>query len=116
MSQERMKRYSQALKQQIVQEYEAGSSAYELQQKYGITGHGTIKRWVQQYGRAAFRSEIVHIQSVEDQLEVQAMQARIQQLEAALTAEVLENRMLRTTLEVASATLQIDLKKKFGKQ
>ncbi len=33
MSKERVRRYSQAFKQQVVQEYEAGSSALELQQK-----------------------------------------------------------------------------------
>ncbi|MDQ4078472.1 MAG: hypothetical protein M3220_19785 [Chloroflexota bacterium] len=63
-----------------------------------------------------YRSEVVHIQSVEDQLAVQAMQARLQELEAALAESVLENRLLRTTLAVASQTLQIDLKKKFGKR
>ncbi len=116
MSKERVRRYSQAFKQQVVQEYEAGSSALALQQKYGIGGSETVKRWVKQYGRAGYRSEVVHIQSGDDQLEVQAMQARLQELEAALAESVLENRLVRTTLEVASHSLQIDLKKKFGKR
>ena len=56
------------------------------------------------------------IQSVDDQLEVKAMKQRIVELEAALAESVLENRMLQTTLEVASQALDIDLKKNFGKK
>ena len=114
MTQEPQKRYSQAFKQQVVREYEAGSSVSQLQQKYAIGGNETIKRWVRHYGAAAFRSEVVVIQSVEDQLEVRHMRARLRELEAALAESVLENRLLRRTLEVASQRLQIDLKKKYG--
>lgn len=116
MSSERVKRYSQAFKQQVVREYEAGRSAWELQQKYGIGGSETVKRWVKQYGAAGFRSEVVRIQSVEEQYEVQALRARVQELETALAETVLENRLLRTTLAVASESLQVDLKKKYGKR
>ncbi len=116
MSKEYMKRSREAFKQQVVREYEAGSSKSYLEQKYGIGGQATINRWVKQYGSAGYRSEGVHMQSVEDQLEVRAMQARLQELEAALAESVLENRLLRTTLAVASQTLQIDLKKKFGRR
>ena len=116
MDKEPIKRYSQAFKQQVVREYEAGMSIYRLLQKYGIGGHHTVERWVKQYGRRAYRSELVVIQTVEDQIEVKAMQERIAELEAALAESVLENRMLNTTLEVASKALAVDLKKNFGKK
>jgi hypothetical protein len=54
---------------------------------------------------------IVVIQTVEDQIEVKAMKQRMTELESALAATVLENRMLQTTLEVASQALEMDLKK-----
>jgi len=114
MKKEYVKRYSQAFKQKIVREYEAGASAYSLAQQYGIGGQTTIKRWVAQYGRSGFRAEQVVIQSLEDQHEVQAMRERITALERALAESVLENRMLTTTLEVASQALDMDLKKTFG--
>ena len=110
-----VKRYSQALKQKVVREYESGASIYSLLNKYGIKGHNTIKRWIEQYGRSAYRSEVVVIQSVEDQLEVKAMQVRIRELESALAESVLENRMLTATVEVAGCELAMDLKKSFGK-
>jgi transposase-like protein len=115
MKKEPIKRYSQALKQQVVREYESGESVYKLLQKYGISGHNTVKRWIAKYGRAAYRSEVVVIQSVEDQHEVKAMKKRIGELESALAESVLENRLLNATLEVAGRELKLDLKKSFGK-
>lgn len=116
MKKEQVKRYSQAFKQQVVREYEAGASIYTLCQKYGIGGYNTVKRWIEQYSKAGYRSELVVIQTVEDQVEVKAMKQRIAELEAALAESVLENRMLQTTLALASQALDIDLKKNFGKK
>lgn len=116
MIKEPIRRYSQAFKQQVVREYEAGTSNYSLRQKYGIGAHHTVERWVKQYGRSGYRSEVVVIQTVEDQIEVKAMKRRMTELESALAATVLENRMLQTTLEVASQALEMDLKKNFGRK
>ena len=115
MAKETVKRYSEAFKQQVVREYEEGVSIYRLLQKYGIKGHNTVKRWIAKYGRSGYRAELVVIQSVEDQQEVKAMKARIAELESALASSVLETRMLNATLEVASQSLAMDLKKNFGK-
>lgn len=114
MKKEPIKRYSQAFKQQVVREYEAGASATRLAQRYGIGTHTTIKKWVKQYGRSGFRTEKVVIQTVEDQIEVKEMKVRMAALESALAATVLENRMLEATLTVASTELKLDLKKIFG--
>lgn len=116
MKKEPVKRYSQAFKQQVVREYEAGTSIYTLLSKYGIGGHGTVKGWIKRYGRSGYRSEVVVIQTVEDQMEVKAMKARIAELERALADAVIDNRMLTTTLEVASERLEMDLKKNFGRR
>ena len=115
MKKEPIKRYSQAFKQQVVREYEAGASAPSLAHRYGIGSHTTIKKWVKHYGRSGFRTETVVIQTVEDQVEVKEMKARIAALESALAESVLENRMLAATLTVASTALKLDLKKNFGK-
>lgn len=116
MVKEYRKRYSENFKREVVREYEAGASENSLRQKYGIRGSSTIKRWVKQYGREGYRAETVYIQTVADQQEYQALQKRVLELERALAETVLENRMLNTTLKIASESLQIDLKKSFGKQ
>lgn len=53
MKKEPVKRYSQALKQQVVREYEEGVSSYSLRQKYGIGTHSTVERWIKKFGRSA---------------------------------------------------------------
>lgn len=116
MQKERVKRYSQSFKQQVVKEYEDGTSIYKLKQKYGIGGHLTIQRWVEKYSRTGYRSEVVRIQTVEDHLEVQAMKERITKLESALSESVLENRMLKATIDTANEALDMDIKKNFGKK
>jgi len=116
MKKEPVIRYSQAFKQQVVREYESGASIYRLLQKYGIGGHKTVERWVKQYGCSGYRSELVIIQTVDDQLEVKGMKQRIADLESALAQSNLDKRMLRATIEVASQSLGIDLKKNFGKK
>ena len=116
MEKEIVKRYSEAFKQQVVKEYEGGASVYSLRRKYGIGSAKTIERWVKRYGREGYRTEKVVIQTVEDQVEFQAMKRRIQELEAALAEQVLEVRMLRSVLEAAEEHLEMDLKKTFGPQ
>lgn len=114
MPKEPIKRYSQAFKQQVVQEYEAGSSIYRLRQKYGIGSHKTVERWIKQYSREGIRHELMHIQTIEDQVEVRAMRSRISELESALAEQVLENRMLRATLAAAEQEAGADVKKNCG--
>ena len=111
MKKEMVKRYSQAFRQQVVREYENGANVNSLKQKYGIGRAVTIKRWIEKYSRSGYRSDLVIIQSVEDQLEFKEMKQRIVDLEAALAESVLENRMLKATVEVASETLGMDIKK-----
>jgi len=116
MKKETVRRYSQAFKQQVVREYESGISIYKLRQKYGIGAHHTVQRWIGQYGRAGYRTELVVIQSAADQLEFKAMKKRIAELESALAESVLENRMLKTTIDVAEKAFGLELKKNFDKK
>ena len=116
MENEKVKRYSQAFKQQVVREYESGSSINTLRQKYGIGGHHTVKEWIAQFSRAGYRGGMVVVQSVDDQENMKAVKRRIGELESALASSVLENHMLQTTLTVASSALGMDIKKNFGKR
>lgn len=109
------KKYGLSFKHQVIREYEAGLSIYQLRQKYGIGSHSTIQRWVEKYSRAGYRTETVIIQNRDDQLKVKGMKTRISELEQVVAELVLENRMLSSIIDVASTSLEMDLKKKFGK-
>lgn len=116
MSKNAQKRYSEAFKLQVVEEYENGASLNSLRQRYGVGSSLTIKRWVKKYARSGLRTGVVRIQTVQDHQEYQEMKRRIQELEKALAQVVLDKQMLETTLDVASQALEMDLKKNFGKK
>ena len=109
------KRYSQPFKLQVVAEYEDGISIAELRRKYGVNGSQTIQTWVRQYSRKAYRNQVVRIQKTEEYLELKRMKKRIAKLESALSENVLENRMLKATVEAADKALNTDLKKNYAK-
>jgi len=111
-----IKRYSQSFKLQVVAEYEDGASLPELRQKYGIKGANTIQLWIQKYAREAYRNKVIRIQKTEEYLELKEMKKRIARLESALSESVLENRMLKATIEAADEALKIDLKKNYAKR
>jgi len=106
-----IKRYSEAFKQQVVCEYEAGTSMQELREKYGIGGGSTIGEWVAKYGRAGVRHKLLVIQSPEEQNQLKQLKARNDQLEKLVAQLLLDKVMLESTLQVAEARLGLDLKK-----
>jgi len=106
-----LRRYSEAFKHQVVSEYEGGQSVRALGHKYGITGHGTIERWVKQYGHAGLRHELVVIQRPEERKREKWLAERVQELESAVAQLTLEKIVLETSLEEAEKLLGVDVKK-----
>ena len=91
-------RYSEAFKRQVVSEYEAGLSANALRGKYGITGCGTIERWVRQYAHAGLRHELIVIQRADEREREKKLEKQVQELESALAQVTLEKIALETSL------------------
>jgi len=116
MVEKKIRRYSHSFKLQVVSEYEAGASVAELRRKYGVKGSATIQTWVKKYARSAYRNKVVRIQKTEEYQALKKMQKHIAELETALSASVLENRMLKATIEVADEALQTDLKKNYARK
>lgn len=96
-----VKRYSEAFKRQIVREYETGRSCHDLSLKYGITGWGSVERWVKQYGHEGFRHELVVIQRPEEREHERQQAERIRQLESAVAQLILEKIVLEASLAEA---------------
>lgn len=97
---EKVKRYSEAFRRQVVSEYEAGENIPSLQKKYGIAGFDTIRGWIEKYGRQGLRFEMVRIQTAEEASRVRELEKRVKELEQALGKVMLEKLKLETTLEV----------------
>jgi len=108
------KRYSEAFKREIVREYEAGTSAARLREKYGIGGYSTVTQWVRKYGREGSRYKLMVIQKPEEQNRVKALEQRITDLEKALAQVTLDKLMLESTVEVLEEELGREVKKNSG--
>jgi transposase len=96
---QKVKRYSESFKRQVVAEYEAGSGLSALNKKYGITGGMTVKAWIKKYGKQGFRHELVRIQSIEEANRVKELERQVEQLEQALGKVTLEKLKLESILE-----------------
>ena len=107
-----VKRYSLAFKKHVAAEYEAGASMNELSQRYGITGKGTVARWVKQYGREGLRVKLMVIQKPEEQERSKQLEKRIAELEQLVTQLSLDKFMLECSLTVAEEQLGHEVKKK----
>ena len=112
MEEQVIKLYSMAFKQQVVREYETGKTVYELKKKYGITGNGTIQKWVERYGWKGLRHKVMRIQHIDEQNRVKELEARVKELESALAQATLDKIMYQAMVEVAEREYGLDLKKK----
>ena len=106
-----MKRYSEAFKQQVVSEYEGGQSVSALRRKYGITGNGTIERWVKKYGHAGLRHELIVIQRPDERKREKMLEKRVKELESAVAQLTLEKIVLEASLSEAEQLLGMAVKK-----
>jgi transposase-like protein len=108
---ERIRRYSEAFKREVVAEYEAGVSVSSLQKKYGINGMQTIQRWVKKYGQQGLRTEVVRIQRAEEADRVRELERRVRELEGALGKVTLEKLKLESILEELQGSEAEEVKK-----
>jgi transposase-like protein len=106
-----LKRYSIAFKRHVVSEYDAGESVCHLKKRYGITGNGTVERWIREYGREGLRHNLMRIQHPSEQDQLKVLAARVQELESALAQVTLDKLMYEAMVKVAEEKYGLSLKK-----
>ena len=93
--------YSEAIKQQLIQEFETGHlSASALRRKYGIKGGSTIREWVKKYGKFGLLPRVIRVEKPNEKDEILALKAEIKRLKQAMADEVLDRKIAESTLEV----------------
>ena len=104
----------------IIQEYLTTEiSLTQMVKKYHI-GWTTIPKWMRKFGIPMPNEAPVQIPMSEETKKpekkdtVEALEARLQELQAELNREKLKNLALNTMIEVAEEELQIDIRKKPG--
>ena len=102
-----MRRFSEALREKIVEEIESGSlSIAEAAREYETT-KTSIKNWLDEYGRFKAKHSIVEVV-------MKSEQERITELEKALADAHLKLRVYDEIINLAVKKYKVDLKKTFG--
>lgn len=106
-----IKRYSDAFRREVVVEYEAGGTIFQLQKKYGITGGQTIQTWIKKYAREGLRHNLVRIQIADEINRIKELEDQVQELEQALGRVMLEKIKLDSIVEELLAEDKKGIKK-----
>lgn len=114
------RRYNDAEKLQIIEEYmNSGESMESFQSKYGM-GHCTLSRWMTKLGlsntsqKQFNEMKKVVARSPEKSLRERTLEAKVAQLEKKLKEEQLKSIAYSTMIDVAEEELGIDIRKKSG--
>lgn len=98
---EQVMRYSEAFKQQVVDELESGrfGSPHEASQAYGVDP-GSVKRWARQYGKAHLLRKVVRVEKQDEPGEIRRLKERIRNLESALADSVMDQALDQSFFEL----------------
>lgn len=107
-------RYGIGFKQQVVNEFENGSSLTELSRRYGIGGAHTIERWVKKFGKSRLLNKVVRIETMDERDRVKQLEEELKSVKVALADSMLKNKCLEVIIDEANKEFKTDLKKSFG--
>lgn len=97
----RVIRYSEAFKQQVVQEIEEGKwSLNDAMQVYGIKGSHTITYWMRRMGKLDLIPKLVRVEKPDERDQVKELQKQIRELKDALAETQVRCIIAETRLEV----------------
>lgn len=113
-------RYSEAFKQQVIDELESGrfGSPYEASQAYGVD-QGSVNRWAKQYGKAQLLRKVVRVEKQNEPGEINRLKERVRKLEAALADSIMDQALDQSFFEILCERTGTDadaFKKKHGGQ
>jgi len=86
MNQSVLIRYSSSFKRQVVSEVEYGrlDNINQAQRHYGITGCGTVRRWLEQYGRNHLCPKVIRVEKPDEKNQIRELKKQVRQLKEAL--------------------------------
>ena len=118
MGQKRSIRYSEAFKLQVVRDLEQGryENATAAGQAYGVTGRGTVARWVRLYGKDHLLGKLVRVMKADEEAEVKMLRKRVRDLERALADAHLDLKLEAAYVKLACQAAGVEDVAEFKKK
>jgi transposase-like protein len=102
-------RYSHAFKMRAVREVEAGQNcASGLERKYDIKGHGTVMRWLRQFGSGQY-GKIIRVEKPDEVNEAARVRTQLRQAKEALADTHMELALEKAFLAVACEQMDLSV-------
>ena len=104
-------RYSEAFKLNVVEELQRGrfGSPFEASRAYGISGQGTVSRWVRQYGSEELLKKVVRVEKRGEPGEIKRLKARVRKLETSLADAHMDGALAESFLEILGEHTNTDI-------
>ena len=111
MSQSILIRYSSSFKRQVVSEIESGrfDNINQAQRHYGITGCGTVRRWLDQFGRNHLCPKVVRVEKPDEKNQIRELKKQVRQLKEALGQTQAERVIGDAFLEIACENMGVEV-------
>lgn len=104
--------YSEAFRLKVVREIETGKlTISEAARLYEINGAETIYKWIRKYGKNELIRKCVRVEMKDEKDVNKTLQARIRELEQALSAVTVENILNRILIEELESEMTEEEKK-----
>jgi transposase len=103
-------RYSEAFKLQVIHELSVGKfrSPQQAQECYGMTGKGTVKRWLCKYGKEHLDRKVMRVETPDEERELVRLRREVKQLKKALAAQSIKRLVEETYFELLCEDRQVD--------
>jgi transposase-like protein len=111
-------RYSEAFKLQVVRDLEKGKfeNVTAAGLAYGVTGKGTVAKWVRRYGKNYLLAKVVHVMKADEEAEVKKLRRRVKELEQALADAHIDLKLGEAYLELACEAAGVEDVTEFKKK
>ena len=102
-------RYSQAFKQQVVQEIEEGRwTLSEASKVYGIRGSHTLKGWLKRMGKLDLLPKLVRVEKPDEKNHIKELERKIRELKDALAETQVRCIIAETRLDIVCEQQGLD--------
>lgn len=111
-------RYSEAFKLEVVSQLESGevSGISEAKAKFGITGNGTVEKWLRKYGKNHLLPRVIRVENPNEKRRLEELRKENARLKRALADAHMEGVLYRSWLEVACREFGVEDVEAFKKK